>query len=78
MPMYKGSDGIWYLSVSLAPGHHEYRFIADGAWQDDPAAKQRAANTLGGENCVKTVSAEIIGGQAKLQGARSGEQGIRL
>lgn len=38
MPMYKGSDGVWYLSVSLSPGRHEYRFLADGVWQDDPAA----------------------------------------
>jgi 1,4-alpha-glucan branching enzyme len=41
MPMYKGSDGVWYLSVSLAPGRYEYRFIADGAWQDDPAAHNK-------------------------------------
>lgn len=43
-PMYKGSDGVWYLSVSLAPGRHEYRFIADGVCQ-------------GSENCVKIVCA---------------------
>jgi len=38
MPMYKGSDGVWYLSVPLAPGRYEYRFVADGVWQDYPAA----------------------------------------
>jgi 1,4-alpha-glucan branching enzyme len=78
MPMRKGADGVWHLNVALKPGHHEYRFVADGVWQDDPAAQQRAANTLGGENCVKIVNAEIIGGQAKPQGARPGEQGISL
>lgn len=77
MPMYKASDGVWYLSVSLAPGRHEYRFIADGVWRDDPAAQEKAANTLGGENSVKIVSAEIIGGQAHRQGARTLAQGIR-
>jgi 1,4-alpha-glucan branching enzyme len=58
MPMYKGSNGVWYLSVSLTEGRHEYRFIADGVWQDDPAARQKIANPMGSENCVKTVSAE--------------------
>ena len=56
MPMHKGPDGIWHLSVALKPGRHEYRFIADGVWQDDPAAHQRTANSMGSENCVKTVT----------------------
>ncbi|HXC36665.1 MAG TPA: isoamylase early set domain-containing protein [Candidatus Acidoferrales bacterium] len=56
MPMRKGANGVWHLSVALKPGRHEYRFIADGVWQDDPAAKQRADNFLGGENSVKTVA----------------------
>jgi 1,4-alpha-glucan branching enzyme len=47
MPMYKASDGVWYLSVSLTPGRHEYRFIADGVRQ-------------GNENSVKIVNAGII------------------
>jgi 1,4-alpha-glucan branching enzyme len=64
MPMYKGSDGVWYLSVSLTPGRHEYRFIADGVWMDDPAAQQKTPNIMGTENCVKTVSAEINGALA--------------
>ena len=55
MPMRKGPDGVWHLSVALKPGRHEYRFFADGAWQDDPAAQQRIANGI--ENCVKTVVA---------------------
>lgn len=58
MPMYKGSNGVWYLSVLLTPGSHEYRFIADGVWQDDPATEQRIANGFGSENCVKMVGAE--------------------
>jgi 1,4-alpha-glucan branching enzyme len=62
MPMYKGSDGVWYLSVSLTPGRHEYRFVADGVRQ-------------GSENRVKIVSAEIIGGKAKPRDARPGEPG---
>jgi len=56
MPMHKGPDGVWHLSVALKPGRHEYRFVADGVWQDDPAAQHRIANALGGENCVKIVT----------------------
>jgi len=56
-PMHKGPDGIWRLSVPLGPGRYEYRFYADGVWQDDPSAEQRAANGLGTENCVRTVAA---------------------
>lgn len=55
-PMHKGPNGTWYLNVTLKPGRHQYRFIADGVWQDDPAAQQRIANAMGGENCVKTVA----------------------
>jgi 1,4-alpha-glucan branching enzyme len=54
-PMHKGSDGIWRLSVPLAPGRYEYRFFADEVWCDDPAAQQKAPNTLGTENCVRIV-----------------------
>lgn len=56
MPMRKGHDGVWRKSVSLTPGRYEYRFVADGVWQDDPAAIQRIANALGTENCVRTVA----------------------
>ena len=55
-PMHKGPDGVWHLSVALRPGRYEYRFFADGVWCDDPAAQQRAANSLGTENCVCVVS----------------------
>ena len=54
-PMHKGPDGVWHLSVALKPGRHEYRFFADDVWCDDPAAQQKAANSLGTENCVRVV-----------------------
>ena len=55
-PMQKDPNGIWRLSVDLGPGRYEYRFYADGVWQDDPSAQQKAANALGTENCVRTVA----------------------
>ena len=56
MPMRRGHDGVWRRNVSLKPGCHEYRFVADGDWLDDPAAGQRIANTLGTRNCVRMVA----------------------
>jgi 1,4-alpha-glucan branching enzyme len=56
-PMHKGLDGVWHLSVALKPGRYEYRFFADEVWCDDPAAQQKAANSLGTENCVRFVAA---------------------
>ena len=56
-PMHKGNDGTWRLSVPLSPGRYEYRFYADGVWQDDPTAQQRAPNALGTQNCVRIVKA---------------------
>jgi 1,4-alpha-glucan branching enzyme len=54
-PMHKGSDGVWHLAVALLPGRHEYRFFADEVWCNDPAAQQKVANSLGTENCVRTI-----------------------
>jgi 1,4-alpha-glucan branching enzyme len=54
-PMHKGSDGVWHVSVALKPGRHAYRFVADQRWCDDPAARQKAVNSLGSENCVRIV-----------------------
>ena len=54
-PMQKGPDGVWYLSLALKPGRYEYRFFADDAWCDNPAALQKAANSFGTENCVRIV-----------------------
>ena len=68
MPMYKGSNGVWYLTVSLPPGRHEYRFVADGTWKDDPTAQQKITNAMGSENCVKTVGVEVIGGPTQRKG----------
>ena len=55
-PMHKAADGVWHVGVALGLGRHEYRFIADGVWLDDPAAQQKITNALGTENCVKTVT----------------------
>lgn len=55
IPMQKGKDGVWCASVTLPPGKHNYRFIVDGQWQDDPDCTVRVANPYGGHNMVRTV-----------------------
>ena len=54
-PMQQDSRGMWRTRVSLEPGEHEYRFVVDGDWQDDPACEERVANDFGLLNCVIRV-----------------------
>ena len=53
--MRRGADGVWRLSLPLRPGRYEYRFFADEVWCDDPAVQDRVSNSMGTENCVRTV-----------------------
>ena len=54
-PMTKDDDGNWRASVAPKPGSHEYRFIVDGVWRDDPKAQRTVANSYGSYNCVVLV-----------------------
>jgi 1,4-alpha-glucan branching enzyme len=47
----------WAREVPLAPGRHEYRFVVDGQWMDDPKARTHAPNPYGGRNAVLEVRA---------------------
>jgi 1,4-alpha-glucan branching enzyme len=51
-------SGLWKIAVSLEPGRHEYRFVVDGQWTDDPLCDRRVTNPFGAENCVREVGAE--------------------
>ncbi|MBU6401454.1 MAG: isoamylase early set domain-containing protein [Verrucomicrobia bacterium] len=55
LPMRKDTSDVWRVSVPLTPGHHEYRFIADGAWQNDHHASRTVPNEFGSCNCVVEV-----------------------
>jgi 1,4-alpha-glucan branching enzyme len=54
-PLTQGDGGMWTCSLMLEPGEHEYRFVVDGAWCDDPMAEMRRPNEFGCENCVIMV-----------------------
>ena len=61
----KGITGVWRTTSSLPPGRHEYRFLVDGEWRDDPNCTERVRNPFGTENCVLHVLRE------ETQAARS-------
>jgi 1,4-alpha-glucan branching enzyme len=51
----KNSGGVWTCVVSIEPGEHQYRFIVDEEWRDDPLNAKRCYNEFGTENCVLIV-----------------------
>jgi 1,4-alpha-glucan branching enzyme len=55
-PLEKSPEGTWERAVVLPAGRHEYKFVVDGHWQDDPRCAERAPNPFGGENCVVILS----------------------
>ena len=54
-PMVGLGTGRWVKELTLPPGRHEYRFVVDGEWVDDPNAKEATPNPHGGVNAVLTV-----------------------
>ena len=54
-PLKQGKKGIWRTHIMLEPGTHEYRFLVDGKWENDPHA-ERVFNAYGTENSVRTVA----------------------
>jgi hypothetical protein len=53
--MKKDKKGVWKATVSLEPGGYEYRFFADGNWENDPSCSSCVPNEFGGRNCVRMV-----------------------
>ena len=53
--MHNGIPGGWHAEVELAPGPHQYRFLVDGEWVDDPECTVRVPNPFGSQDCVCQV-----------------------
>ncbi len=47
--------GEWLTRVILVEGEHQYKFIVDGEWVNDPGAERFVENGVGGINSVKVV-----------------------
>jgi len=52
LALHQDEPGNWSIKLRLPRGRHEYRFIVDGEWQDDPHAAIHVPNEFGSSNCV--------------------------
>lgn len=51
----KRDDGLWECLVQLPAGRHEYRYIVDGEWMEDPFNDEGATNEFGSVNSLVSV-----------------------
>ncbi len=49
-------DGCFQALVDLYPGEHQYKFVVDGQWRNDPAETDSAPNVFGTTNSVVRVN----------------------
>jgi 1,4-alpha-glucan branching enzyme len=54
-PLEKDKNGLWKITLPLTPGKYEYRFLADGRWENDPSCSGCVPNKFGSQNCVRIV-----------------------
>lgn len=48
--MKADGNGIWKKTLLLPAGTYEYRFLVDGAWQNDPKNDNLRRNCFGSRN----------------------------
>jgi len=53
--MIRLNEGEWTKELVLPLGRYEYRFVVDGQWADDPAARELIPNPFGTANAVVEV-----------------------
>jgi len=58
-------DGVYEVTLPLAPGTYQYKFVVDGNWLQDPKNPEGTDDGFGGQNSVLTVPA---GGGAMTAG----------
>ena len=49
-------DGVFSVTLPLAQGSYQYKFVVDGNWQEDPNAADSADDGFGGKNSVIVVA----------------------
>lgn len=54
-PLKKDQKGTWRAQLTLPRGRHEYRYVVDGEWRDDPRAGDYAPNPFGGLNSILQI-----------------------
>jgi cyclomaltodextrinase len=58
-------DGTWEATLDLQPGRHQYKFVVDGQWREDPAAAEQVDDGFGGKNSVVQVGADGVAAPAR-------------
>jgi hypothetical protein len=53
--MKSAKSGEWTAMVSVEPGEHQYKFLADGNWYADPKAGKWVNNEFGSQNSVRLI-----------------------
>lgn len=51
-PLTRGENGIWWILKPLDAGEHEYKFVVDGNWFQDPENPDTKVDPFGGSNSV--------------------------
>jgi len=51
----KKNEGVYTVSIKLAPGRYEYKFVVDGVWCADPECADFVQNDQGTLNSVIEV-----------------------
>jgi 1,4-alpha-glucan branching enzyme len=54
-PLKRDGEGTWSCALVIEPGEHEYRFMVDEVWCDDPDNMERRGNEFGTQNCVLII-----------------------
>lgn len=65
-------DGTWTLTLNLAPGSYQYKFVVDGTWTQDPLNASAVDDGLGGKNSLFKVPA----GKDRIEAAASGGDAV--
>ncbi len=50
-------NGVFDVTIPLAPGHYQYKYVIDGTWKEDPRSAAYVADPYGGKNSIVEVSA---------------------
>ncbi|MEW5702333.1 MAG: glycogen-binding domain-containing protein [Candidatus Zixiibacteriota bacterium] len=55
-PLKRRRDGIWSVTIRLAPGTYDYKFLVDDQWVTDPENPHTVPDPFGGQNSLRTVT----------------------
>jgi cyclomaltodextrinase / maltogenic alpha-amylase / neopullulanase len=69
-------DGVWTLTMDLADGSYQYKFVVDGTWTADPANPETAEDGFGGNNSLITVGGAATAAGTAAVAATNGDVAV--